>query len=142
DNSITYLDKKLEEPGFFQRLNAQVVQDGVLGGIAGGFGIVKGAVFGAATGVVKIISHEVSEWLNSLSAEKESIYACNLDYLKEIDFSENKNCDKDTSEILKNLYNQALIYQKLKDTRPFRRSRKEDVIDDGKYLLNILIGRR
>lgn len=137
---------------------AMHVGDAAVAGALGAVGGVKGVVAAAAHQGMKVVAKHIWQYFSDDSIESVDVH--NLSYLQDETFGDNNNfcspgdADRETiakrKEILQKLYNHACTYQKLKGTRfgfrlfgfTFGEHRDDNVIDDFKYLVNILIGRK
>lgn len=148
--SYTVADDQAKTDGqdFLSELGMKMAEGAALGAVGGAAGIVKGAALGAGYGAYQVTSERVKNWW---SGSKNQIHVYNLDYLAETNFSkDNQNSSPELIDKLQALYNQCLQYQELKAKRPgfwffgwgVGEHKEDHHVDDVKYLVNILIGRK
>jgi len=143
DLSFAPVKREAAEEGFAQKALAEMAEDGALAGLGGVVGAAKGILLGAAYAGFKVAKDYAVAWL---SGDQKEIEFSNLNYLKQEKFPCN-SFYKDLNNKLKDLtdlYSLLFLYQEQKDTRieHWWYGRSETTIDDPKYLVAILLGRR
>lgn len=119
---------------------AEATGAALLGQLGGWKGTLIAGVVGAAGGAIKSIKNRFAEG-------QPEIAMAELSYLEEEQFPlNNENLDPNEIKDLQERYNNVLHYQELKKSRGFflglGKNYKEDEINDPKYFIAILIGRK
>lgn len=149
-NSIVIADNQNDED---PSLMADVIANAAEGAAVAGVGALtgyRGVIVGAAWGAGKAIKNHFVEWY--WGDTKTTITTYNLKYLESnaLDNIKNDILSDDKKVQIQKLYNVLCQYQRLKGTRfglnilgfKIGEYRDDGVIDDPKYLMAILIGRK
>lgn len=130
------------EPGLLKQIGVNAAN----GAINAGANAAVGAALGGNGVVAATALAAVHAGLNALSswANTEETITVNLQYLKPITFIENNNLPEGMLQDLQERYDSVLRYQKLKMSRGLflglGKNYKDDLVDDPKYLVAILLG--